>query len=233
MTTATFDLEDIRCYRMAVRSRSHAAASAPNYPRIVVDFELSGLNDLFTPISSSLEWNYHSAEEEIALGPAAWLWDYLRRSGQGGFFLPLSGGVDSSSTAIIIHSMCHMVVNAIHSGDTQVLDDVRRLVVDSSYVPENATSLCNRIFVTCYMGSENSSEKTRNFASTLASQIGSYHLEINIDGAVRALISIFNVVTGMTPKFRSNGGCVRQSLGNFNVIIQNCVSYYQLFSLLQ
>ena len=27
------------------------------------------------------------------------LWDYLRRSGQRGFFLPLSGGADSSSTA--------------------------------------------------------------------------------------------------------------------------------------
>jgi hypothetical protein len=27
-----------------------------------------------------------------SLGPACWLWDYLRRSGQGGYFLPLSGG---------------------------------------------------------------------------------------------------------------------------------------------
>lgn len=202
---------------MTLRSRSHAAASAPNYPRVVVDFELSGLNDLFTSINSPLEWNYHSPEEEIALGPAAWLWDYLRRSGQGGFFLPLSGGVDSSSTAIIIHSMCEMVLDAIHGGDTQVLDDVRRIVVDSNYVPENAASLCNRIFVTCYMGSENSSQKTRDLASTLASQIGSYHLELNIDGAVSALISIFNVVTGMTPKFRTNGGCVRQSLALQNI----------------
>ena len=36
-------------------------------------------------------------EEEISLGPACWLWDYLRRSGSTGYFLPLSGGMDSSS----------------------------------------------------------------------------------------------------------------------------------------
>lgn len=51
-----------------------------------------------------------------SLGPACWLWDYLRRSGQGGFFLPLSGGVDSASTACIVSSMCHQVVGAIKQG---------------------------------------------------------------------------------------------------------------------
>lgn len=48
----------------------------------------------------------HEPEEEIALGPACWLWDYLRRSGASGFLLPLSGGADSSSTAAIVGSMC-------------------------------------------------------------------------------------------------------------------------------
>lgn len=65
-------------------------------------------------------------EEEIALGPAAWLWDYLRRSGATGFLLPLSGGADSSSTAAIVGSMCQMVVMAIADGDAQVLEDARR-----------------------------------------------------------------------------------------------------------
>lgn len=51
-----------------------------------------------------------------SLGPACWLWDYLRRSGQGGFFLPLSGGIDSSSTACIVASMCHLLVDAIKEG---------------------------------------------------------------------------------------------------------------------
>lgn len=217
VTTATIDLEDIRAYRMSLRSRSSSAASAVSYERIKVDFRLSAANDLLTQISSPLEWHYHKAEEEIALGPACWLWDYLRRSGQGGFFLPLSGGVDSSSTATIVHSMCRMVVEAIRNGDIQVLDDVRKILADPTFVPENAASLCNRLLVTCYMGGQNSSEKTRQYASTLASQLGSYHLEINIDTAVSALLNIFQAVAGVTPKFRRHGGCARQNLALQNI----------------
>jgi NAD+ synthase (glutamine-hydrolysing) len=68
------------------------------------------------------------AEEEIAGGPALWLWDYLRRSPASGFFLPLSGGVDSSSVAIIVYSMCWMIVEYIkHHEEDTVLKDVRKV----------------------------------------------------------------------------------------------------------
>ena len=51
-----------------------------------------------------------------SLGPACWLWDYLRRSGQNGYFLPLSGGIDSSSVACIVFSMCRLVFKAVNEG---------------------------------------------------------------------------------------------------------------------
>lgn len=63
-----------------------------------------------------LGMKFLTPEEEISMAPACWMWDYLRRSCQGGFFLPLSGGVDSSSTACLVYSMCHMVVEAIDKG---------------------------------------------------------------------------------------------------------------------
>lgn len=78
VVTATIDLEDIRQYRNAIRSRSDLAASSPSYPRINVDFALSPDNDVFLPTYQPIEWMYHTPEEEIALGPACWLWDYLR-----------------------------------------------------------------------------------------------------------------------------------------------------------
>lgn len=59
---------------------------------------------------------YHTSEEEIALGPACWLWDYLRRSGAIGYFLPLSGGADSSATAALVGSMSQLVVAAVNRG---------------------------------------------------------------------------------------------------------------------
>lgn len=223
VTMATFDLEDIRSYRMASRSRCNAASSAAEYPRIYVDYELTGRGntEVYAAVSRPLQWIYHTAEEEIALGPACWLWDYLRRSGQGGFFLPLSGGVDSSSTACIVHSMCRLVVESVQQGDQQVLDDVRKILADPTYTPDIPAALCNRILVTCYMGGQNSSQKTRQLSETLANQLGSYHLEINIDGAVSALLRIFSGVSGLMPKFRTQGGCARQNLAlqNIQVII--------------
>jgi len=71
-------------------------------------------------------------EEEIARGPALWLWDYLRRSSASGFFLPLSGGVDSSSVAIIVYSMCWMIVEHIRllklsDVEDPVLKDLRKV----------------------------------------------------------------------------------------------------------
>lgn len=217
VTIATIDLEEIRSYRVCQRSRCNIAASAPTYPRIVCDFEMSTHHDIFKSSSTPLKCIYHTPEEEIAMGPACWLWDYLRRSGQGGFFLPLSGGVDSSASATIVHSMCRMIVNAVQSGDAQVLHDIRKILADSDYTPDNPAALCNRILVTCFMGSVNSSKETRRRASMLANQLGSYHIEISIDSAVNALLGIFNAVTGLTPRFRNQGGCARQNLALQNI----------------
>lgn len=59
--------------------------------------------------------------------------------------------------------------------DEQVIADARRIAgepEDSSYVPTDAREFCNRIFHTCYMGTENSSIDTRRRAKELAEAIG-------------------------------------------------------------
>ncbi|XP_046671791.1 glutamine-dependent NAD(+) synthetase isoform X2 [Homalodisca vitripennis] len=219
VVVATIDLEDIRSYRNQVRSRCTLSGSHKAYPRINVDFSLSetGPWGSVAPSYNPITWIYHPPEEEIAMGPACWLWDYLRRSGQGGYFLPLSGGVDSSAVACIVHSMCRMVVSACAAGDTQVLADVRKMVCDAEYVPRQPQELCGRLLFTCYMGTQNSSVETRQRAKTLAAQIGSYHTDISIDGAVSACLSIFSLVTGMKPQFAVHGGSARESLAMQNI----------------
>ncbi|CAG0914199.1 unnamed protein product [Notodromas monacha] len=219
VAVATIDLEDIRAYRNAVRSRSRLAAElTPSFPRIRVDFALSSRDEeISVPPSLPLEWDYYSAEEEISLGPACWLWDYLRRSSQGGFFLPLSGGVDSSSVACIVASMCRLVVEAVGRGDEQALLDIRRIVGDNNYLPSDAKELCNRLFVTCYMGSENSSAETKARAKALAGEIGSYHMDISIDLAVAALLRVFTMATNAQPRFKAFGGSPRENLALQNV----------------
>lgn len=45
----------------------------------------------------------------------------------------------------------------------------------------------------------------------------SYHLTVTIDKAISALIEIFSRVTGLFPKFASQGGCARQNLALQNI----------------
>lgn len=115
------------------------AAKADPYKRIDAPIRLSAgghVADFHQRTSPKIEVFYHSPEEEIAygqlfdaiqaqiqinlqycrFGPACWLWDYLRRSKSGGFFLPLSGGIDSCATALITFSMCQLVCEAIKAG---------------------------------------------------------------------------------------------------------------------
>jgi len=68
--------------------------------------------------------------------------------------------------------MCRQVVESVQNGDSHVVDDVRRIVGDPAYVPNDPRELCNRLFITCYMGTVNSSAETRQRAEALSSQIG-------------------------------------------------------------
>lgn len=115
VVVATIDLEDVRSFRGSVSSLQIQAASSAPYPRIRVDFSLSQPNGA-RPVTAPIKVFFHSPEEEISLGPACWLWDYLRRCKAAGFFLPLSGGIDSCATAVIVHSMCRLVVQEVSLG---------------------------------------------------------------------------------------------------------------------
>ena len=125
----------------------------------------------------------HKVEEEIAYGPAVWLWDYLRRSGALGFFLPLSGGADSSATAALVGSMCQMLMAAVaptDDGDVNTglaattLAELRRVTrhPDPAWTPASAQEIANLVLCTCYMGTTNSSVATRSRAAQLAKEIG-------------------------------------------------------------
>ncbi|XP_023382282.1 glutamine-dependent NAD(+) synthetase-like [Pteropus vampyrus] len=219
--TATLDLEDVRSYRAEISSRNLAASRVSPYPRVKVDFALSHHEDVLEPLSEALEWKYHSVGEEISLGPACWLWDFLRRSQQAGFFLPLSGGIDSAATACLVYSMCHQVCEAVRNGNQDVLADIRAITSQVSYTPQDPRELCGRLLTTCYMASENSSQETSDRARELAEQIGSHHVRLSIDPAVKAVVGIFRLVTGKSPLFAVRGGSSRENVALQNV--QVCV----------
>lgn len=44
-----------------------------------------------------------------------------------GFFLPLSGGADSSATCALVGVMCRLIVKSIEEDNECVLNDIRRI----------------------------------------------------------------------------------------------------------
>lgn len=243
VVTATVDLEDVRSHRSSSRSRGFQAQAAQrdsHYRRIHVETALSaGSSEALVDLEQTyaLEVRYHSPEEEIALGPACWLWDYLRRSRAAGYFVPLSGGIDSCATACIVYSMCRVVAKEAVEGsaslllqlrrhhltlgtDQQVIADARRIAgeaEDSTYLPSDPAEFCSRLFHTCYMGTENSSPETRKRAKDLSNAIGSYHVDLNMDTVVTAVRDLFGFVTGHKPTYKVHGGSLAENLALQNI----------------
>ncbi|KAI9684096.1 MAG: glutamine-dependent NAD(+) synthetase [Trizodia sp. TS-e1964] len=219
---ATVNLEIVRSFRSS-SSRGLQAVQSRCYKRIDVPYNLSKKGFLFhddAKLSPTIEPRYHSPTEEIGLGAGAYLWDYLRRSKQSGFFIPLSGGIDSCATSVIIYAMCRMVLEAIKEGNNQVVADARRICgepEESTWLPSSEKELCGRIFHTCFMGTSNSSKETRERAKSLAEAIGAYHTDLNIDTVVSALTTLFTTITRFTPRFRAHGGSTTENLALQNI----------------
>ncbi|EFJ22527.1 hypothetical protein SELMODRAFT_267968 [Selaginella moellendorffii] len=233
--TACVDLDAVSTFRGSISSLREQASQHKFMPYVSVDFRLSRPDDslLLFPTLPILP-RYYLPEEEIALGPACWLWDYLRRCGATGYLLPLSGGADSSAVAAIVGSMCQLVIRAIEEGDEQVLNDAIRIGnYENGKVPKSAEEFANRIVFTVYMGSENSSAQTLNRAAQLASQIGASHMDLKIDKIVSALVSLFTSLTGKVPRYKVDGGSTAENLALQNLQARiRMVIAYMLASLL-
>ncbi len=216
VVTATIDLEDVRTYRAAIGSRQVQASHATAVPRIHIDFDLTHSQPTKAP-SKAITVNYPLPEEEIAYGPAHWMWDYLRRSGLNGFFLPLSGGADSAAVATQVGIMCQILVAEAQTGNQTVIADIQRIVDDPHYLPSDPRKLAEHFLHTCYMGTSNSSKETRTRAQTLANEIGAYHIDTNIDTAVTALITLAIHILKRTPQFKAHGGSQTENLALQNI----------------
>lgn len=220
VVVATVNLDDVRSYRNQTSAALQSVASVKPYHTVFADFEISPQALVFDPTVRPTKPHparYHLPEEEIAYGPACWLWDYLRRSKMGGFFLPLSGGIDSCATAVIVHSMCRLVVENVQKGNQEVLKDLQSLTKDPEFVPKTPQEVAGRLFYTSFMGTVNSSKETRSRAKKLASRIKSFHVDLNIDSVVSSLVSLFEVATGKKPIFKIFGGSRTENLALQNI----------------
>lgn len=216
VVVVTVDLDEVVARRIGFAANGvQAADKVHRMNRIRVD-QMFSILSTGGQVTRPESLTFFSPEEEIAYASGSWLWDYLRRSGLNGFFLPLSGGSDSSATAAIVGGMCQMVVDELEGGENSkfLLKNVRNVTGSKEdYAPSDSRELAGRIFHTMYMGcGEMSSKETRQRAENVAKEIGAWHKDIDIDAIVASILTIFHGVFGKEAKFVAHGGSKRENL---------------------
>jgi NAD+ synthase (glutamine-hydrolysing) len=236
VVTATVDFEEVRTFRGMMQSLAKQAQyAAVVYPRVLVDFSLSChstaaeaqnlepcligsvcLGCLSLEDKEANKLKVPTVEEELTVAPAMWLFDYLRRSGASGLFLPLSGGLDSCSGALIVYRLAQILENACKQ-------HIEPAIVFCSETLKLQTGefdrkkICGKLLLTCYMATVHSSDTTRVLAKDIADTIGSTHLTFGFDGVVNAVIAVIKTALSFIPTFAVKGGSRAEDLALQNI----------------
>ena len=120
----------------------------------------------------------------------------------------------TSLLAVIVYSMCRLVIQAVEEGNPQVLGDVKRIAkYNDGLLPKTAQELCNQVLSTLYMSmTKANSRETRQRAKDLAEAINSYHINIDIDDIYEAQKKLVVSTVGFDPKFKVEGGTEQENL---------------------
>ncbi|KAL7676236.1 hypothetical protein ACOME3_002492 [Neoechinorhynchus agilis] len=118
------------------------------------------------------------------------LHDYMRRSRSNGFFIPLSGGIDSAVTASLVYYLRKLMI--------------MELKIDVTM---------NDLLHTANLNTKNNSKKTCELSRLLAKQLGSTHVERSIDDVVSKVLDLCE----SRPTFSHDGGSKQQDQALQNV----------------
>ena len=113
--------------------------------------------------------------EEIVDAASCWLWDYLRRSGAAGFMLPLSGGADSASVALIVYVMSEKIAEDVLPEINKEYNNITGGVIANLRKIDTGTSneVCSQILDCVYLpNSLVSGSETQLRSQKLATSIG-------------------------------------------------------------
>ena len=226
------DLNEISSYRNSIKSRCmQSTENNHKIPYLIIESNLTNYEEFkFNPFEC-IQPKKYTADEELTLAPACWMWDYLRRSGASGYFIPLSGGADSSCVAVMVSLLTRLIFDEIQKEKNTktniVLTQLRKITRNSDYNPKSPEEICNLILVTCYMGSPYSSMLTRNNSQNLADEIGSFHINFDISPIVASLKDCFIKSFNKEPKFIADGGTPAEDLALQNIQSRTrmCLSY--------
>ena len=137
--------------------------------------------------SQSDKINYESPKiyDEFIDAFSLGLSDYLFKSNLKGFALSLSGGLDSSSIAILTYEMIKRILEK--QGIETLNKKFNLNLIPSDNIHSNIKKVINKILFTAYQETENSTKETKKSAKILSDFIGSNHFEWSIESEVKSI----------------------------------------------
>jgi NAD+ synthase (glutamine-hydrolysing) len=132
--------------------------------------------------------------EEFVRAVTLGLFDYLRKSRSRGFVVSLSGGVDSAAVACLAAYAVRYALRWLG------LEGLRN---ELGFIPgiqqlSTERGLVSELLTTVYQTTKNSSQVTRDAARGVAAELGSRHLELDVDPLVESYVSMVSVSLGRT-----------------------------------
>jgi len=193
-----------------------------------IDIELSlpQHNFISQKITKPIEVKALKVHEELGYSASGWIWDYLRKVGAIGYFVPLSGGADSASCVVILGILGERLFEEYNKGNTNVIKEIKRISGDE--IPTDVKCITSKILYTAYLGTVNSSKETRERANKLAEELGAKHIDGSIDDAIDGIKKTAYQMTNFVPKFESEGGTGAEDLALQNIQARSrlILSYY-------
>jgi NAD+ synthase (glutamine-hydrolysing) len=180
LTTAVIDIEANRIAQSQASMNFELPSTQEN--KITISYTYPNINpEPYDPSESKWEYSDSIQEEEFTRALALGLFDYLRKSRSNGFVVSLSGGADSAAVSCCVYLAIKLGIENIG------LEQFKKKLHYISAIQDLKTvdQIANKLLLTAYQPTENSSDTTENAADKLAKALNSTHYTFNINEVVK------------------------------------------------
>lgn len=180
VTSAVVDIDANRIAQSQASMNFDLADNQDN--KITIPYNFPNIEpEPYDPSESKWEYSDSIQEEEFTRALALGLFDYLRKSRSNGFVVSLSGGADSAAVACCVYLLIKLGIENIG------LEEFKKKLYYISAIQNLNTvdEIANKLLLTAYQPTENSSDTTENAAEKVAEALHATHYTFNINEVVK------------------------------------------------
>jgi NAD+ synthase (glutamine-hydrolysing) len=203
IVNAVLNLQKIRLERHAFTSGQRQSQDTVRLPVIPVEFKLckQGIN-----YTAPIEYSFDSGAQQNAECITSYLWDYLRKSGAGGFFVTMGGDMASTTNAMLVHYLCYKVFKEINEGNAEVLVTLRKIVKKKDFRPKSVEEISKLLLVSSHLPYQDKTEQNRTACDNLTTKLGGENVTLKTDNLTASFVQYAKENLNLDLKNQSAGG---------------------------